>query len=122
MIFFLCALTFMYLGRKIGWAISKPLYFAPVIGVLLFSLFWGAAVAGAIRGLIIWQDPGSILRWIMGYALGAYVSIPNYGLLSESSIPPEAMSRHLMLKTVPFVSYIAISIILAFSIVVPVVK
>jgi hypothetical protein len=114
MIFALCALVFMMVGRKAGWAISKPLYFAPVAAVCLFSLSWGAVVAGSIRGLVLWQEPGAVLRWILGYALGGYVAIPNYGLLDESTIPQEAMRRHLLLKTVPLITYAACSIALAY--------
>lgn len=119
MVFFFCAFVFMYVGRKIGWALSKPLYFSPLIGVLLFSLIWGSAVATSIRGLILWQQPGPILRWIMGYTLGAYVAIPNFGLLNEASVPPEATSRHVLLKSVPFLTYVVVSIALAFAIAAP---
>ena len=113
MIFFFCALVFMYIGRKLGWAFSKSLYFAPVVGVFVFGLIWGLAIAASIRGLVAWQEPGVILRWIMGYALGSYVAIPNYGLLNEATIPPEATTRHVLLKAVPFLTYIASSIVLA---------
>ena len=112
MIFFLCAFVFMFIGRKLGWALSRPLYFAPLATVSVFSLFWGIAIAVSIRGLVVWQEPGALLRWIMGYALGAYVAIPNYGLFNEATMPAEATTRHSVLKAVPLLTYVASSIVL----------
>jgi len=112
--FFFCTVVFMYAGRKLGWIVSKPLYLAPVVCIILFGIFWGATIAGSIGGLIYWQEPGVILRWIMGYALGAYVAIPNFGLLNEASVPDEAIVRHVLLKVVPLATYIVCSVALAF--------
>jgi hypothetical protein len=75
---------------------------------------WGAAVALAMRGLLNWQQPGLILRWIMGYALGGYVAIPNFGLLDKSTIRSYAEKRHLLVSTLPTVMYVACSVVLAF--------
>lgn len=84
MIFFFMAIGFMMLGRKVGWAFSKAIpYRSPVGATALVALSWGGAVALAMRYMIDWQHPGAILRWVMGYALGAYVAIPNFGLLAE---------------------------------------
>jgi energy-coupling factor transporter transmembrane protein EcfT len=111
MLFIFLAVMFMFVGRKLGWAFSKLLYSAPMGVVVLFSLFWGVAVAGSIRGLILWQQPGAVLRWILGYALGAYVAIPNYELLDEASVPPDS---HVLLEGLPLGIYVACSIALAF--------
>jgi hypothetical protein len=87
MTFFFIALGVMYVGRKLGWALSKSvLYTAPLAASIVLCVVWGVAVAAAIRGLIDWQQPGAVLRWIMGYALGGYVAIPNFGLLNEAIV------------------------------------
>jgi hypothetical protein len=112
-VFFSLALVLMLVGRRLGWALSKPLYSAPLFLVVLVSLIWGAIVAGAIRELVVWQQPSTLLRWVMGYALGGYVAILNYGLLDESSVPDEVLSRHVALKAVPTVTYVASSLALA---------
>ncbi len=67
-----------------------------------------------MRGLLDWQQPGAVLRWIMGYALGAYVSVPNFGLLNESTIPEHAAGRHNLTSNLPLLAYIAMSVALAF--------
>ena len=114
MVFFIASLVFLFLGRKLGWALSKPLYVAPLPVVVVFCLLWGGIVAAAIHGLIIWQEPSWILRWIFGYALGGYVSIPNYGLVHEATVPDEAIRQHALLKSIPWVTYIVLSIALYF--------
>jgi len=111
MIFVLIAITFMYLGRKIGWAISKKILYPvqePWGGIL--SIVWGGVVALCVRLLIDWQHPSIVVKIIFGFMLGAYVSVPNYGLFMESTIPPEAMAKHRLLSTLPFLSYIICSI------------
>ena len=119
MLFFIAAFVFMIIGRKAGWLLSRVfLYNEPndrkwmVISSSLCT-FWGIAVAASIYGLIDWQHPGVLLRWTMGYALGVYVAIPNFGLVNESTIPPDAHLRHTMISNISMVSYIAWSIFFA---------
>jgi hypothetical protein len=82
---------------------------------IMLCIFWGVGVAVLMRILLNWQQPGAVLRWLMGYALAAYVSIPNYGLLDESSIPEHAILRHKMISNLPLFSYIAAAVALAFT-------
>ena len=115
MVFFVFALIFLFWGRRLGWTLSKSaLYIAPITISVVLCVVWGAVVAAAIRGLIDWQQPSTILRWWMGYALGAYVSVPNFGLLNESSIPAHAQNRHMLISNLPLLVYIACSVALAF--------
>jgi len=115
MAFFFIAFGFMYIGRKLGWTLSKyALYTAPITGSIVLCVVWGAVVAAAMCGLIDWQQPGIILRWIMGYALGAYIAVPNFGLLAESSIPAHAQNRHALISTLPLLVYVASSVAIAF--------
>jgi hypothetical protein len=107
MVFFFIALVFMYVGRKIGWALSKAvLYTASPVTAGIGSAIWGVGVALSMFCVIRWQEPNIILKIIMGYALGWYVAIPNFGLLQEGAIPEEAKPRHLMISTWPTVAYL----------------
>lgn len=107
MIFFFIALVLMYIGRKMGWALSRSLLYTAPIGVALMACFvWGTLIAFAMYSLIQWQQPGLILKVVFGYALGAYVSIPNFGLISESTIPQNEMTRHYMISLVPSIAYV----------------
>ncbi len=107
MTFFFIAYMFLYIGRKIGWALSKiALYTVPTMISVVLCVVWGIVVAKAIYWLIFWQQPDIILRWIMGYALGAYVAIPNFGLIEPSSIPAHAQARHALVSFLPQFIYI----------------
>ncbi len=112
--YILLALVLLYIGRKVGWAISRHMYTAQKGLVILFGLTWGVVIAIAVRVLIDVNQPGIIMRWGLGYLLGAYVSIPNFGLFNESTIPPECLPQHDILRAVPFLWYIVLSIVMAF--------
>ena len=101
------AIVFMMVGRKLGWLVSKAfLYPAPITLSLVGTVVWGVLVGFSMSALIGWLHPGSILKWVLGFALGAYVSIPNYGLFNQGSIPDFEQPRHLMISNVPLVSYV----------------
>jgi hypothetical protein len=105
--FVFAALVFMMIGRQLGWLFSKAfLHRSPIFLSVWGAILWGASVGMAVSGLIGWLHPGTTLRWIMGFALGAYVAIPNYGLFSESTIPDSDLPRHVMIKSVPLLSYV----------------
>jgi len=113
-IFALVALVFMYVGRKIGWALSGAILYPSHVAIsALLCMGWGIGVAYAIHALIAWQQPNIFVKIIFGFLLGAYVAVPNYGLVAESSIPPNAMPKHNMIFTLPVFLYIAGSIAFA---------
>lgn len=115
-IFVLVAFTFMYFGRRAGWMLSKGLlYTAPTPLAVIYCLLWGMGTALCVRYLLTWLEPHWALRWIFGYFLGAYVSSVNFGLLDESTVPPNAQGRHAMISAVPPLVYVATSIALAFA-------
>jgi hypothetical protein len=115
MIFVLIAIAGMYVGRKIGWAVSKAiLYTAPTGVAVITCLFWGTAVAFGIHALIRWQQPNVVLKIIFGFGVGAYVSIPNYGLIAESTIPEHAIGRHTLISNLPLWTFILASVAFAF--------
>ena len=109
------ALLFMFIGRWVGWALSKAVLYTVLMAVYIaLCVLWGVGVAVAMRILLNWQQPGAVLRWLMGYALAAYVAAPNFGLFYESSIPEHAVPRHIMISTLPWVSYIVAAVTFAF--------
>jgi len=113
--FVLTAILAMYVGRKLGWALSKGVLYTAATGVaVVVGIVWGALVALGIHGLIVWQHPNWVLKIIFGFGLGAYVSIPNFGLVSEDTIPGHAMPRHTLIWNVPLLTYIVASVGLAF--------
>jgi hypothetical protein len=113
-VFLLIAAVSGYWGRKVGWALSKRvLYAAPFGFAIPLCVGWGIMIAVAVFGLICWLSPGLILRIIMGYALGGYISIPNFGLFIEGTIPPDVQPRHVMISALPFGIYILAMIALS---------
>lgn len=90
------------------------LYQSPLPVAIVGSIIWGGFVAYLIHLLIAWQHPHWILKWIFGFALGSYVSIPNYGLLQESSIPDHAMLQHSLISNLPYLTFIISSILFAY--------
>lgn len=115
MVFSLVALVGMFVGRKVGWFISRNfLYPLPKSTALLLCIIWGTIIAFLIHSLILWQNPNIIIKVILGYFLGAYVSMPNYGLINESTIPDEELSRHNMIKLIPVITYIVFTILFTF--------
>ena len=107
MLYVFWALIFLYSGRKVGWALSKG-FFYPAPAMLAFAglIIWGVMVGWVTSSLIVWQHPSVILKWVLGFALGAYVAIPNFGLFQESTIPDEVQARHALVSSVPLLSYI----------------
>jgi hypothetical protein len=114
--FVLFAIVLMYLGRKIGWWLSRAsLYVHPLPLILLECIVWGALVAYVVHLLVGWQQPHWLVRWIFGYGVGSYVSSPSYGLLVDSSIPEHAYPRHITIMNLPFAVFIGCSILLAYT-------
>jgi hypothetical protein len=115
MYFAFLAVVFLIVGRKTGWFVSRAFLYtvsSPVAVVLCIA--WGGGTAFLMRILLNYGEPNVYLRWIMGYFLGAYVAVPNFGLIAESTIPPEGQNRHLVVSQLPLLVYIALSVALAF--------
>jgi len=105
--FTLIAFVGMFVGRKIGWGLSKGFfYIAPTVLSVVGVAVWGIAVGYGMSYLIGATHPNLILRWVLGFGLGAYVAIPNFGLFQESTLPDEVMPRHFMISSLPLVGYI----------------
>jgi hypothetical protein len=111
--FFFISFVFMVVGRKVGWSLSKLIFYpAPAVISFINLIGWGVAVAWGMDALIGWLHPNVVLKWILGFGLAAYVAVPNYGLLQESSIPDDKQMRHMMISWLPLVVYVATEIAL----------
>jgi len=116
MAFFIGCFFSTWIGRKIGWGLSRSLLYTSnwVICVTL-CLLWGISVAYALRLFILATQPDWPLK-VFGYGAGAYISIPNFGLLDENTVPPSGMSRHVFIKGIPMLLYIGASVAFAFTV------
>lgn len=115
MAFFFGCLLATWLGRRFGWALSREiLYSSRWLACAIICLLWGLGIAYLLRLFIIATGPGMLLK-ILGYGAGMYISIPNYGLLAENTIPDTALPRHVFIKGVPWVVFMAAPVIFAFA-------
>jgi hypothetical protein len=116
MIFFFGCLIATWIGRKAGWAISRSLLYPSSWAVcVIVCVAWSVGLAYGLRLFILATHPGLLLK-IYGYGAGAYISIPNYGLLMESSIPDYVRPRHDFLRGVPSILFIVASLVFAFTV------
>lgn len=114
MAFVIVALLGMYVARRISWALAREMYSLPRVVIFLLSLLWGLLVAYLIHLNIMWQHPYWVLKWIFGFVLGAYSSMPAYGLWSANSTPPGLEVEDMLMTLPPFAVYVMASVVLAF--------
>jgi hypothetical protein len=104
----------LVVGRRAGWIVSEAiLYPLPTALSVLLCVAWACAVAYFTRRFIEWRHVGLFWKVIIYWA-GGYISIPNYGLFREASIPCEIQLKHRAISTVPCVTYIVTSVGFAF--------
>jgi hypothetical protein len=116
-VFFFGCLFATLIGRRIGWMLSRRVLYASSWTVSIILCFgWACGVAYGLRLFILAMHPGLILK-VFGYGAGMYISIPNYGLVDEATIPESGRSRHEFIKGVPMVLFIVASVI--FALVIP---
>ena len=112
--FTLITFSYMYFGRKIGWILSRSILYNPKTSNLItivICIVFGFFASMLIHLLIILEQPNIIIKIIFGYLLGAYVSIPNFGLVDTSTIPEDKLHHHSLIGNSSLISYI-ISLIL----------
>ena len=115
MIFAIIVLVSIVPFRRMGWFISKNfLYRTNITIVIIASIFWGILISYLIHKLIIWQNPGLIIKIILGYGFGAYLSVPDYGLFNENTLSEEATIKHTIITFVSLGIFILSSIVFAF--------
>ena len=106
----------LLVGRHAGWLYSKVfLYPLPTALSAVLCVGWGCLIAYLTRYLIEWQHVGIVAKVII-YGAAAYISIPNYGLFAEDTIPHDVEIKHQTINILPFPTFVLASIALAFFI------
>jgi hypothetical protein len=114
--FFWYSLVGMWIFRRLGWGLSRSILYRSSWAVAIILLVTsGGGIAYGFRHLLLWLHPGSILK-IFGYGAASYVSIPNYGLFKQNSIPADVEPRHLAVSNISLVVFVILSIVFAFLI------
>jgi hypothetical protein len=99
--------------RFAWWLCRRYLYPSGSAAFVIFNcVYWGAFVAICTRFMIVYFHPHWALKWFLGYGIGGYLANINFGLLNEASIPPEAQARHKLMSTLPFITFVVVSIAL----------
>jgi hypothetical protein len=105
----------MTILRKLGWALSRGILYTTAWPLCLFLLVaWGVGIAYGYRHVVLWLQLGWILK-IVGYAIALYVSIPNYGLIAEGTVPGQAELRHMAVSQLSMLVFILCSAVFAFT-------
>jgi hypothetical protein len=108
--FTLIALFELVVLRKLGWSLSKRVFYPwPDFAAGLAVGVWGPLIA-ALVWLLVWQfHPNLFLEAVFGWALGAYLAVPNYGLFAENSIPDSVQKRHRFVSRWPLFGYLILA-------------
>jgi len=107
----------MPIGRKVGWSLSKKVLYRYDLSlnvVLIIACAWAIFVFASDVALIYLFQPHWVIKWIFGYALGTYVSSPNFGLVYESVFKygnEIEQERHEMIKNIPQALFILVVVI-----------
>lgn len=113
--FFICCIAAPFVGRKIGWVLSRHVFYSTPSAVAVpLCLVWGIAVAFGFRDMVLWLKPNIILAFI-GFAAGAYVSIPDYGIGEMWMAPYGSATRKDIVSHFPFLIYLLSSVALYFA-------
>jgi len=114
MLFAFCILVGIYVGRKIGWALSKAILYPAPLGITtVVCILWGLGMAVLVHLAITLLKPGLIMK-VISYGAGGYVATPNFGLFTEDTLPLEIQGRHQFVTSLPFVLFVLASLVLAF--------
>lgn len=101
--------------RRAGWVLSKKvLYLIPQVLSVVLTMVWASLISYLVHILIRWQDPNIVIKSIFGYGFGSYLSIPNFALFDQSTLPPEEVKRTAYIYVVSLVTFVFGSVILAF--------
>jgi hypothetical protein len=102
------------IGRQLGWRLSRSfLYAAPLALTVAACLVWGTGLAYLLRLMIGWLKP-FILVELIGFGAGAYLSIPNYELFVETSMPRNLHRRHSLVSNLSLGTFILASFAFAY--------
>ena len=106
----------LLIGRRAGWLYSRGfLYPLPTALAALLSVFWACGIAYLARLLIQRQHMGIIYQVII-YGASAYISVPNYGLFAEGTIPVDIQAKHRIISVLPLLTFVVASVTFVFFI------
>jgi hypothetical protein len=115
MLFALIVVVALIPIRRTGWAISKGiLYQVPLPVSVFLTMIWASLIWYMMHTLIRWQDPNIVFKIIFAYGFGSYLSIPNFGLFAQSTLPPEEVKRTAFIYIASLLSFAGLSIVFAF--------
>jgi hypothetical protein len=110
-LYIIISLILMYIIRKAGWYFSKILYFRfNNIIIVLFCLVWGYLTAVLIGYNIFKFNPEFAVKIVFGYAIGAYMSIPSYGLFNENAMDEINRRKYSLFTFTPLITYITVTL------------
>jgi len=102
--------------NRIGWGVSRiVLYPGPWVICIPLLVLWGIAIAWGFRHLVLWAHPGWILGFVL-FGMAAYVSVPNYGLFAEGTIPEYVRPRHITISNLALLVFLVCSLLFVFTI------
>lgn len=114
--FFISCIVAPYIGRKLGWALSRRLFYSTPSGIAVpLCLLWGLALAFGFRHLVTALHPNIILA-VLGFMAGGYISIPDYGMGDVWMYPHGSATRRDIVSNFPFLLYIIASVVFLFVI------
>jgi len=112
--FFICCIVAPYIGRKLGWALSRHLFYATPSAIAVpLCLLWGVAIAFGFRCMVTGLHPNVILATI-GFMAGAYISVPDYGMGDVWQYSFGSATRHDIVSNFPILMYILSSVVFFF--------
>jgi hypothetical protein len=103
------SLVAMSAGRRVGWLLSRRLYFAPTLLCAFVLPLWGGVIAIGVDQAIKYFHPSLMIKVIFGYGMGAYISMPNYRLFATENVPSAMMRRHYEIQNIPLIMFGALS-------------
>ena len=103
-------LLFSYLGRKIGWYLSKKIFYLLNDGALLFLLLfiWGILIYACAIYMVEYFQLNGFVKWLIAYGAGLYVACPNYGLIDSKSIPNSELAKHKIISWTSQITFLAL--------------
>lgn len=103
-------------GRKLGWALSRRVFYSAPSGIAVpLCLLWGIVIALGFRLMVTSLHPNLIVA-ILGFMAGAYVAVPDYGMGEVWAYPHGDATRKDIVSNFPFLLYIVASVVFLFAV------
>jgi hypothetical protein len=114
--FFICCIVAPFIGRKLGWTLSRRVFYSmPSAVAVPLCLLWGVVIAFAFRLSITVLHPNLLLA-ILGFAAGAYIAVPDLGISEVWMFPNGSATRKDIVSNFPFLMYLLSSIAFYFAV------